>query len=334
MLESREYLHWELPLQMRFKINADYQLPYTENITVLVASANTGIDLEYSLHDDMDTEPDLEIYNFQYFCKFRMFGPWKHLKGPSSVMNSLAKHFSFPVRSYCAKFFGRTIVAHQGSLGACGQPLMDWMFDFRSCKGHESQFWNGIETEFNESINIITTPRLAYQSGKKMSSCTVALFAVGRKYFFNSLLQGERFKGLQSTDNESFCKGINVVIYTDDATASSLLVNDELYTTKFKEHIDSLYIIPDGSQLLLSSDEEILRALSNSAETMQHFPSLYWKRIFMLLYPPTRYVLYIDNEVFPCQFGYDRIFRYLEDNDIVTHIEELQEYGNTFSESR
>jgi hypothetical protein len=330
-LLGKNVLKWELPLEMRFQISKDDTLPYTENIAVLITSLNTGVDLEYTLFNFREgSDPDFHIYNFDYYCKLQMLGPWEGIKGNSSFVNALKKHFNFPNNMFCSKIFGRMLVAPEGYefSGSCGHPIADWLIDYKTCKSSDKIFWNGTLSEFNETVQILSTPKLIYTSKSVKSNCTVALFAIGKKYLLNALLQTERFKTLQSKADESFCRQINIAIYSDEKTISLV---EEL---EFNENVDYFYSIPEASVLSFPTDEEILNALSNSAQVMQHYPSLYWKRIFMFLHPPSPYMLYVDNEVFPCREGFDVIFEYLKAYDIVTYIEELQEYGNTYDEDR
>lgn len=327
--ENEMFLNWELPLEVRFEVNRDDSLPYTENIAVLVTSSNTGVDLEYTLFDK-GRDPDFTVYDFQYYCKLQLLGPWETLQGPSSFSNALKKHFSFPLNKFCVEIFGRMLVSPEGyeMQGSCGNPINSWLIDYETCKASDNAFWNGTLSQFNETVQVASTPKLFYASDRIKSNCTVALFAVGEKYLLNAFLQAKRFKDLQSRADDSFCRGINIAIYTDEETINHFEKLEGI------DSVDYLFSIPEISSISTHSDEQILNALSNAAQTMQHFPSLYWKRIFMLLHPPTKFMMYIDNEVFPCQIGFDSIFQNLQVYDIVSFIEEFQEYGNTYDDKR
>ena len=319
-----------VPNQLRYRMIEDKYDSKLNDLTVLVASAGAGIDLNYYPYTiDPKETTNLVIGEYELDCDIRYRIPLTNENsmpsyGLSEAMSTIVDFFG--KSNICAMIYGSVIYAGDKGNYSDGLPIVDWVLHASRIALPHPYFWDGIVKPISD--NILTSARSSKmifeckQSDESSSNCisdyiysdcSIVLFALGDRYLMNAYRQAVLFKSFQSIDLSELCKTahLNIILYSNvssipETVTESLEISLKQYTQVFT----SILKLPGDDYIrFIPTHDSVISSLSNvGGQSTQYDISIYWLRISILLHPPSRYVLIVDSEVFPCLKGFERFY--------------------------
>jgi hypothetical protein len=226
----------------------------------------------------------------------------------------------------CAMIYGSIMYAGDALYYSDGLPIVDWVSQASRIALPHPYSWDGILKPISDNIlssaqssKMICECKQSDDSNSNCisdyiySDCSIVLFALGDRYLMNAYRQAVLFNSFQSVDLSEFCQTahLNIILYSNVSTipetvTESLGISLKQYTQVFT----SILKLPGDDYIrFIPTHDSVISSLSNNGgQSTQYDISIYWLRISILLHPPSRYVLIVDSEVFPCLKGFERCY--------------------------
>ena len=318
-----------VPNQLRYRMIEDKYDSKLNSLSVLVASTGAGIDLNYyPVSSESNETTNLIIDKYKFACDIKYRLPFLNGNPMSSkgLSEAISTIIDFPGKdNVCAMIYGSVIYAGEEGIYSDGLPIADWVLPASEIAFPHPYSWDGIVKPISENILI------SAQSSKMIlecehrdersssncisdyihSDCSIVLFALGDRYLINAYHQAVLFNSFQSIDLSELCKTahLNIILYSNvssipETVTESLGISLKQYTQVFT----SILKLPGDNYIrFIPTHDSVISSLSNTGgQSTQYDISIYWLRISILLHPPSRYILIIDSEVFPCLKGFER----------------------------
>jgi hypothetical protein len=299
------------------------------NLSVLVASTGAGIDLNYYpvSTDESNETTNLIIGKYELACNINYRLPFT--KGNPMPSTGLSEAISTIIDfsgkdNVCALIYGSVLHSGEREIYSDGLPIADWVLPGSEIALTHPYSWDGIVKPISEDILISAqSSKFIFEcehsdesssnciSDQLHSDCSIVLFALGDRYLINAYRQAVLFNSFQSVDLSELCQTahLNIILYSNVSTipeivTESLGISLKQYTQVFT----SILKLPEDDYIgFIPTHDSVISSLSNTGgQSTQYDVSIYWLRISILLNPPSRYILIIDSEVFPCLKGFER----------------------------